>query len=129
MIRRPPRSTRTDTLFPYTTLFRATAAALGELSVSMLRGSLRKENGAAGRLARQPACLRGPGHARSAAMRGYFAIGAEGISKPMNLGALMRPAHALGASFFFTVADAFTPTEAKPDNHPHPPTHPPPPPP
>src|SRR3546814_1870751 len=24
MVRRPPRSTRTDTLFPYTTLFRAT---------------------------------------------------------------------------------------------------------
>src|SRR3546814_9611424 len=30
MIRRPPRSTRTDTLFPYTTLFRSQAAiALG----------------------------------------------------------------------------------------------------
>src|SRR3546814_14913806 len=27
MIRRPPRSTRTDTLFPYTTLFRSEAAA------------------------------------------------------------------------------------------------------
>src|SRR3546814_1730975 len=27
MIRRPPRSTRTDTLFPYTTLFRAACAA------------------------------------------------------------------------------------------------------
>src|SRR3546814_13899469 len=26
MIRRPPRSTRTDTLFPYTTLFRSHAA-------------------------------------------------------------------------------------------------------
>src|SRR3546814_18665955 len=26
MIRRPPRSTRTDTLFPYTTLFRSKAA-------------------------------------------------------------------------------------------------------
>src|SRR3546814_4321202 len=26
MIRRPPRSTRTDTLFPYTTLFRSTRA-------------------------------------------------------------------------------------------------------
>src|SRR3546814_5466918 len=26
MIRRPPRSTRTDTLFPYTTLFRSTCA-------------------------------------------------------------------------------------------------------
>src|SRR3546814_11034325 len=30
MIRRPPRSTRTDTLFPYTTLFRS----LGDHSVS-----------------------------------------------------------------------------------------------
>src|SRR3546814_5434039 len=28
MIRRPPRSTRTDTLFPYTTLFRSRAAVL-----------------------------------------------------------------------------------------------------
>src|SRR3546814_20602554 len=27
MIRRPPRSTRTDTLFPYTTLFRSVAVA------------------------------------------------------------------------------------------------------
>src|SRR3546814_12340749 len=27
MIRRPPRSTRTDTLFPYTTLFRSTSAS------------------------------------------------------------------------------------------------------
>src|SRR3546814_12565125 len=29
MIRRPPRSTRTDTLFPYTTLFRSMAARAG----------------------------------------------------------------------------------------------------
>src|SRR3546814_5333217 len=29
MIRRPPRSTRTDTLFPYTTLFRSTDGTLG----------------------------------------------------------------------------------------------------
>src|SRR3546814_6800696 len=28
MIRRPPRSTRTDTLFPYTTLFRSPTGAL-----------------------------------------------------------------------------------------------------
>src|SRR3546814_16912795 len=27
MLRRPPRSTRTDTLFPYTTLFRSTGGA------------------------------------------------------------------------------------------------------
>src|SRR3546814_4714925 len=29
MIRRPPRSTRTDTLFPYTTLFRSVAEVTG----------------------------------------------------------------------------------------------------
>src|SRR3546814_10046874 len=29
MIRRPPRSTRTDTLFPYTTLFRSITASTG----------------------------------------------------------------------------------------------------
>src|SRR3546814_11572311 len=31
MIRRPPRSTRTDTLFPYTTLFRSERVRLAEL--------------------------------------------------------------------------------------------------
>src|SRR3546814_14698698 len=30
MIRRPPRSTRTDTLFPYTTLFRSRAVKVNE---------------------------------------------------------------------------------------------------
>lgn len=39
-------------------------------------------------------------------MRGYFGIGVEGISKPMNFGAVMRTAHAFGASFAFTVGDA-----------------------
>ena len=42
-------------------------------------------------------------------MRGYFAIGAEGISKPRNVGALMRTAHAFGASFVFTVGAAVDP--------------------
>jgi tRNA G18 (ribose-2'-O)-methylase SpoU len=36
-------------------------------------------------------------------MRGYFAIGVDGISKAMNLGNLLRSAHAFGASFFFTI--------------------------
>ena len=35
--------------------------------------------------------------------RGYFGIGVEGISKPLNVGNLLRSAHAFGASFFFTV--------------------------
>src|SRR3546814_8984910 len=42
MIRRPPRSTRTDTLFPYTTLFRSAAPhrgrreTLGSIARSLL---------------------------------------------------------------------------------------------
>lgn len=38
------------------------------------------------------------------AMRGYFGIGVEGASKPMNFGNLARSAHGFGASFIFTVA-------------------------
>ena len=37
-------------------------------------------------------------------MRGYFGIGVEGISKPMNVGAVLRTAHAFGAGFVFTIA-------------------------
>ena len=35
--------------------------------------------------------------------RGYFGIGAEGVSKSANVGALLRTAHAVGASFCFTI--------------------------
>src|SRR3546814_15718690 len=38
MIRRPPRSTRTDTLFPYTTLFRS--LALDHLQMHQLAGRI-----------------------------------------------------------------------------------------
>src|SRR3546814_13914362 len=37
MIRRPPRSTRTDTLFPYTTLFRSIVDAGGVRHPGMIR--------------------------------------------------------------------------------------------
>src|SRR3546814_2115738 len=40
MIRRPPRSTRTDTLFPYTTLFRSTRHF--SVSRETLQGSLQR---------------------------------------------------------------------------------------
>src|SRR3546814_8289423 len=36
MIRRPPRSTRTDTLFPYTTLFRSTILLGNEMTEAAL---------------------------------------------------------------------------------------------
>src|SRR3546814_3058181 len=38
MIRRPPRSTRTDTLFPYTTLFRSVESGLRDHVVSRAAG-------------------------------------------------------------------------------------------
>src|SRR3546814_16494684 len=41
MIRRPPRSTRTDTLFPYTTLFRSLSAAVGQRQVEEAVAALR----------------------------------------------------------------------------------------
>src|SRR3546814_2047809 len=40
MIRRPPRSTRTDTLFPYTTLFRSTILLRGSATRPSRRSSM-----------------------------------------------------------------------------------------
>src|SRR3546814_6793495 len=55
MIRRPPRSTRTDTLFPYTTLFRSpnretlpvqeTAKAVEKFGDGMIRGAFVRQPG------------------------------------------------------------------------------------
>src|SRR3546814_942788 len=39
MIRRPPRSTRTDTLFPYTTLFRSARCPFTSSSTERMRSS------------------------------------------------------------------------------------------
>jgi tRNA G18 (ribose-2'-O)-methylase SpoU len=47
--------------------------------------------------------------------RGYFAIGAERISKSLNVGNLMRSAHGFGASFTFTVGATYQAREAAAD--------------
>lgn len=47
--------------------------------------------------------------------RGYFAIGAERMSKALNLGNLMRSAHGFGASFTFTVGATYQAMEARAD--------------
>ena len=47
--------------------------------------------------------------------RGYFAIGAERMSKALNLGNLMRSAHGFGASFTFTVGATYQALEARAD--------------
>src|SRR3546814_4735551 len=56
MIRRPPRSTRTDTLFPYTTLVRSMRLFLCEKpsqgkDIGKVLGATQRDNG----------CLKGPG--------------------------------------------------------------------
>src|SRR3546814_6357282 len=54
MIRRPPRSTRTDTLFPYTTLFRSQGAdERGGASEAIIDGPDRKAGRRAGAARRQ----------------------------------------------------------------------------
>src|SRR3546814_19955024 len=62
MIRRPPRSTRTDTLFPYTTLFRSNGGAVQ------------------GRLRDRPGCRRYSGRRGLRRRRG--ALPATGCSAP-----------------------------------------------
>jgi tRNA G18 (ribose-2'-O)-methylase SpoU len=46
-------------------------------------------------------------------MRGYFGIGIEGVNKPMNVGALLRTAHAFGAGFVFTIGADYTQREGR----------------
>lgn len=47
--------------------------------------------------------------------RGYFAIGAERMSKQLNLGNMVRSAHAFGASFVFTLGARYKALEAMSD--------------
>src|SRR3546814_14338463 len=55
MIRRPPRSTRTDTLFPYTTLFRSPGVLRGQILRRQARHADRIGLGRRQRLARHAA--------------------------------------------------------------------------
>src|SRR3546814_20240705 len=45
MLRRPPRSTRTDTLFPYTTLFRSAGGGEGSGATNRRAGAVRAGEG------------------------------------------------------------------------------------
>src|SRR3546814_1285985 len=47
MIRRPPRSTRTDTLFPYTTLFRSQAGLATNFTAEQFASAMQQANQAA----------------------------------------------------------------------------------
>src|SRR3546814_4862142 len=58
MIRRPPRSTRTDTLFPYTTLFRSGPGSWQKWQKSVSRQQCQESN------LRREGPVRGPGKGR-----------------------------------------------------------------
>src|SRR3546814_964762 len=60
MLLRPPRSTRTDTLFPYTTLFRSPAARFGLPGVFATRFELRRDIAQVGRRLQQFAIVLHP---------------------------------------------------------------------
>jgi tRNA G18 (ribose-2'-O)-methylase SpoU len=45
-------------------------------------------------------------------MRGYFGMGVEGLSKPVNASNLFRSAHAFGASFIFTIEATYAARDA-----------------
>lgn len=47
--------------------------------------------------------------------RGFFGVGAERISKALNLGNLLRSAHGFGASFTFTIGATYQALEARAD--------------
>lgn len=62
-----------------------------------------------------PAGTARAGGRREEDMRGYFGIGVENLSKPMNAGNLFRSAHAFGASFVFAIASPYSKRAAKSD--------------
>src|SRR3546814_11780017 len=62
MMRRPPRSTRTDTLFPYTTLFRSRVEE-GDIGARISRNA---RIGRVGAICRQRRIVRGIAEARAA---------------------------------------------------------------
>src|SRR3546814_11086296 len=89
MIRRPPRSTRTDTLFPYTTLFRSEDAALGDSDQLLVIGK--------GELhpIRSVVMI---GNAHRCAVPDLVGIGHEELWIETLHGAQVRPVHAFSRS-------------------------------
>src|SRR3546814_9504680 len=122
MTRRPPRSTRTDTLFPYTTLFRSSQSGAGRprtaqaLSFRALRsrrdpplsrrrrgaGLLHQDRVAADTHLYRPARAEGagartagPGHLQAAAIVGLGRAGARSEEHTSELQSLMRISYAV----------------------------------
>src|SRR3546814_17105053 len=81
-IRRPPRSTRTDTLFPYTTLFRSGVPCASRPGIRGREGLPAEQ----GRLAGGPVVEPGHGGRRRAARRDGREHGPPEGGRPRDLG-------------------------------------------
>src|SRR3546814_6784000 len=90
MIRRPPRSTRTDTLFPYTTLFRSAALLRARVPLGLVPRPGRRRAQSSGRPA--PDAVRHGGRARRASHQGRQHRSEEHTSE---LQSLMRISYAV----------------------------------
>src|SRR3546814_18548620 len=93
MIRRPPRSTRTDTLFPYTTLFRSILSGDLEAGITFVRQAIGLDQSVSvtSRLALALAFMRkGQYHQASDAARG------EGQGSNFTYWSLMSAIHGKG---------------------------------
>src|SRR3546814_1297259 len=85
MLRRPPRSTRTDTLFPYTTLFRSLSPAGLVDAYLKRRVTLRRTDRATGKIREQEAVIQaGPtGGVIVETDAGFEALGCSGLPERM----------------------------------------------
>src|SRR3546814_981189 len=104
MLRRPPKSKRTDTLFPYTTLFRSLVRGTGDVSVARGRSQgcaatavgRRRRHGEA--KARRPLRHDGSRPRHAEAWRGFFVMAlkwARSEEHTSELQSLMRISYAV----------------------------------
>src|SRR3546814_1436267 len=100
MIRRPPRSTRTDTLFPYTTLFRSCGAVEA-------RGVAERPGGGAG-VARGRAVPPGRGAVVAGGVAAHPGGGARSEEHTSELQSLIRTSYAVLCLSIKTPSLAFT---------------------
>src|SRR3546814_13750542 len=118
MIRRPPRSTRTDTLFPYTTLFRS-----GSVTVAGGDGStvVRMPDGVEGRVTGRASAasfsVGTDGKGRGHVLSGQVQVGRGGDMRRFAAGAMFahapgRPPHQVGYTGAHATHDADAPAEA-----------------
>src|SRR3546814_2346496 len=92
MTRRPPRSTRTDTLFPYTTLFRSAQELLGDAHHAAVAGARRA--GGSGRAGSPGGAGRSGSPGRTAAARQVQLL-ARSEEHTSELQSLMRISYAV----------------------------------